>query len=202
VACPGCYPTSVLLPLIPLIQGQLVDINNILIDAKSGVTGAGRTLTEGNLFSEISEGMKPYGLPQHRHQPEIEQELSLNNSKNISINFVPHLIPINRGIIASIYLNCSENSSPDMIRNKIINQYKEDEFVEVCEKGFFPSTSNVRGSNKCMISIFDNPKDNKVIIFSVIDNLLKGASGQAIQNMNLMTKIPESTGLNFIPLFP
>ncbi|MAR79710.1 MAG: N-acetyl-gamma-glutamyl-phosphate reductase [Rhodospirillaceae bacterium] len=202
VACPGCYPTAVLLPLIPLIEGQLIDSNNILIDAKSGVTGAGRSLSEGNLFSEISEGMKPYGLPMHRHQPEIEQELSHYNSKDISITFAPHLIPINRGIIASIYLSCSSRSSPDMIREKIISKYKDEEFIEVCEKGLFPGTSNVRGSNKCMISIFNNFSGNKVIIFSVIDNLLKGASGQAIQNMNLMAEIPESTGLKFIPLFP
>ncbi|MBL41304.1 MAG: N-acetyl-gamma-glutamyl-phosphate reductase [Rhodospirillaceae bacterium] len=202
IACPGCYPTAVLLPLIPLLEENLIETDKIIIDAKSGVTGAGRTLTEANLFAEVSESMKPYGLPLHRHQPEIEQELSAQISNNISITFVPHLIPINRGIIASIYLNCSDLSSSKKIREKLIKKYMKDEFVQVCEEGFFPSTSDVRGSNKCMISVFSKVNDKKIIIFSVIDNLVKGASGQAIQNMNLMFNIPESSGLNNISLFP
>ncbi len=202
VACPGCYPTAVLLPIIPLLEDDLIDSDNILIDAKSGVTGAGRTLSEKNLFSEISESMKPYGLPLHRHQPEIEQELSVQNGSDIFITFVPHLIPINRGIIASIYLNSSSSSSPEIIRKKLINKYEAEEFIHVCDEGFFPSTSDVRGSNKCMISVFNKVNDSKVIIFSVIDNLVKGASGQAIQNMNIMFNIPESSGLSNISLFP
>ncbi|PPR77989.1 MAG: N-acetyl-gamma-glutamyl-phosphate reductase [Alphaproteobacteria bacterium MarineAlpha2_Bin1] len=202
IACPGCYPTAILLPLIPLLEDNLIDPNNIIIDAKSGVTGAGRTLSESNLFSEISESMKPYGLPLHRHQPEIEQELSNQIGNEVSITFVPHLIPINRGIIASIYLNCSDLSSSKTIRDKLFNKFKNDEFIEVCNEGFFPSTADVRGSNKCMISVFNKNDDNKIIIFSVIDNLVKGASGQAIQNMNLIFNIPESSGLNNISLFP
>ncbi len=202
VACPGCYPTASLLPLWPLLKENLIDKDSIFIDAKSGVTGAGRSLNESNLFSEVSEGMKPYGLPLHRHQPEIEQELSLIIGERVPVTFVPHLIPINRGILASIYVNCSEGSSASIIREKLIYQYKDDPFIEICNEGVFPTTLNVRGTNKCQISVFKQENQDRVIIFSVIDNLVKGASGQAIQNMNIMSHIPESTGLSQVSFFP
>ncbi|MBX7146535.1 MAG: N-acetyl-gamma-glutamyl-phosphate reductase [Alphaproteobacteria bacterium] len=202
IANPGCYPTASLLPLIPLLYSKKIDPKNIIIDAKSGVSGAGREAKQTSLFTEISEGIHPYGISKHRHIPEIEQELSKAFGEKIQISFTPHLIPMNRGIYTTIYVQNAPSITSSDIDKELNNFYKKNEFVVVLPYNSVPSTRHVRGSNYCYISVCEDRVTNRTIILTVIDNLIKGASGQAIQNMNLTYNFKENLGLEAYPLFP
>ena len=202
VANPGCYPTSAQLPLIPLIEANAIETDAIIIDAKSGVSGAGREAKEGLLFAEVSEGIHAYGIASHRHAPEIEQGLSEASGRPIIVNFTPHLVPMNRGILSSIYVRLKGGASADDLRAALVKRYAEEPFVRVLPKGIAPATRHVRGSNLCLIGVFADRLKGQAIVLSAIDNLVKGASGQAIQNMNAMAGYVETTGLEQIALFP
>lgn len=202
VACPGCYPTAALLALIPLMKEKNISKNGIIIDAKSGVSGAGRSLKEVNLFTEVSEGMHPYGIAAHRHAPEIEQELSKAYGEDLLVTFTPHLVPMNRGELETIYVNLADGLSADDLRDTLIKYYKNETFVSVLAEGVTPATRNVRGSNKAQIGVFADRVPGRAIIIATIDNLVKGSSGQAIQSMNLMFGFDESLSLEQIALFP
>ena len=202
VANPGCYPTSALLPLVPLIEAGQIDTGNIIIDSKSGVTGAGRTAKEATLFAEVSEGIHAYGIAAHRHAPEIEQGLSTAAGKNIIVNFTPHLMPMNRGILSTIYVALAKGASADDLHTTLQKKYADEPFVRVLANGTVPHTRHVRGSNHCLIGVVADRIKGRAVIVSVIDNLVKGAAGQAVQNMNLMCGLAETTGLEQEPLFP
>ena len=202
VANPGCYPTSALLPLVPLIEAKQIDTGNIIIDSKSGVTGAGRAPKEGTLFAEVSEGIHAYGVAAHRHAPEIEQGLSTAAGQNIIVNFTPHLMPMNRGILSTIYVGLANGASADDLLATLQKKYADEPFVRVLANGAVPHTRHVRGSNHCLIGVVADRLEGRAVIVSVIDNLVKGASGQAVQNMNLVCGLAETTGLEQEPLFP
>ncbi len=202
VACPGCYPTAALMALLPLVGGGVIDPADIVVDAKSGVTGAGRGLKEANLFCEVAEGIHPYGIASHRHAPEIEQELSLAAGKDILINFTPHLMPMNRGELLTCYVRMTEGHTADDLRATLAERYDDEYFVTVVEPGVVPATRHIRGSNHCLIGVFADRIPGRAIVVSTLDNLVKGSSGQAIQNMNLMFGLPETTALEQAPLFP
>jgi N-acetyl-gamma-glutamyl-phosphate reductase len=203
VACPGCYPTSAILPLAPLLEAGKIDAEaGIIIDSKSGVSGAGRAAKEASLFCEVSEGIHAYGVANHRHMPEIEQELSRAAGHPITVNFTPHLMPMSRGILSTIYVRLKGGATPDSLRETIAKRYAGEPFVRVVPKGVSPATRHVRGSNHCLIGVFPDRLPGRAIVLSVIDNLVKGASGQALQNMNLVAGLPETTALEQEPLFP
>ncbi|XP_047325693.1 probable N-acetyl-gamma-glutamyl-phosphate reductase, chloroplastic [Impatiens glandulifera] len=202
VANPGCYPTSIQLPLIPLIKAKLIGFKNLIIDAKSGVSGAGRGAKEANLYTEIAEGIHSYGITSHRHVPEIEQGLSEAAISDVTVSFTPHLMPMSRGMQSTIYVEMAQGVSVDDLYKQLKITYEKEEFVVVCEEKVVPHTRHVRGSNHCLINVFPDRIPGRAIIISVIDNLVKGASGQALQNLNLMMGIPENTGLTYLPLFP
>lgn len=202
VANPGCYPTSVQLPLVPLFKAGLIEADDIVIDAKSGTSGAGRATKEANLYCEVTEGIHAYGIASHRHAPEIEQELALAAGKDLLVSFTPHLMPMSRGMLSTIYLRAANGATADDMRAELARVYKDEPFVGVLPKGAVPATRHVRGSNFCFMNVFDDRRPGRVIITSVIDNLVKGASGQALQNMNLMFGLPETTNLAQQPLFP
>jgi N-acetyl-gamma-glutamyl-phosphate reductase len=199
IACPGCYPTSVLLPLLPLIKNQLINPNSIIIDSKSGNSGAGRTLKTGNLFCEVNESVKAYNIGKHRHISEIEQELSKALKSTIEIDFTPHLLPINRGIISTIYVEIAKEFQLSDLENCLSVKYEDEFFVDLVD--FEPSISDVSGSNRCLIVVKPSRKIGRAVIVSVIDNLCKGASGQAVQNMNIICGFDEDEGLRLIPTF-
>lgn len=201
VACPGCYPTAALLALVPLAWRKLIDVNDIVIDAKSGVTGAGRGLKQNTLFSEAGEGLSPYSVGTHRHSPEIEQEIGAAAGSPVTVNFTPHLIPMSRGELCTAYVKLN-GSSADDLRAALAEAYKDEPFVHVANKGVIPQTQNVRGSNYVQVGVVADRIKNRAIVISVLDNLVKGSAGQAIQNMNLMLGLPETTGLEQIALFP
>jgi N-acetyl-gamma-glutamyl-phosphate reductase len=203
VANPGCYPTSVILGVAPLLKKKLIDPASIIADSKSGVTGAGRSAKVDTLYCEVNEGFKAYGLGGvHRHIPEIEQELALLTGKKLTITFTPHLVPMDRGILSTIYsVPVQSVTAADLLR--LYNDfYKGEPFVRVLPEGSFPSTAFVRGSNFCDIGLTVDSRTGRVIVVSAIDNLVKGASGQAVQNMNIMCGFPETMGLEGLPLFP
>ena len=202
IACPGCYPTSSLLPLLPLIDAKAIESDGIIIDAKSGVSGAGRSLKEAALFSEVAEGVHPYGIGNHRHAPEIEQEVSRAAGTAVTLNFTPHLVPMNRGILATIYVQLSGSSSADDLREVLKKRYDNEPFVRVVEQGAVPATRHVRGSNHCLIGVFPDRVPGRAILISAIDNLVKGGSGQAVQNMNVAYGFEETAGLAQEPMFP
>ncbi len=202
VACPGCYPTAALLALVPLLAEKLIQSSDIIIDAKSGVSGAGRSAKEQNLFTEVAEGMHAYGVASHRHAPEIEQELSIAAGETLLVNFTPHLVPMNRGEYESIYVKLQDGVSADDLRDALGRRYADEPFVHVVEKGMVPASRYVRGSNDCMIGVFEDRIPGRAIIISTIDNLVKGSSGQALQNFNLMFGLPETLGLEQAPMFP
>ncbi len=201
-ANPGCYTTTAELPLIPLLAEGLIKADEIIIDAKSGVSGAGRSEKQSNLHTEVSEGTHAYGVGAHRHAPEIDQELSLAAREQITVGFTPHLIPMNRGILATIYVRLNREATVDDLRHCLALRYAEEAFINVLAEGFAPSTRDVRGSNKCHIGVFADRLPGRAILVSVTDNLVKGASGQAIQNMNVMCGLPETQGLEQVALFP
>ncbi|MGC2319085.1 MAG: N-acetyl-gamma-glutamyl-phosphate reductase [Bradyrhizobium sp.] len=201
VACPGCYPTAALLALVPLARAKLIDVDDIVIDAKSGVTGAGRGLKQNTLFSEAGEGLSPYSVGTHRHAPEIEQEVGVAAGSKVTLNFTPHLIPMSRGELCTSYVKLN-GASADDLRAALERTYRDEPFVHVAKKGVLPQTQNVRGSNYVQIGVFADRIKNRAIVISVLDNLVKGSAGQAIQNMNLMLGFPETMGLEQIALFP
>lgn len=202
VANPGCYPTAAMLPLIPLLEARLIAAEPIIIDAKSGVSGAGRDAKQANLFCEISEGMRAYGVGKHRHMPEMEQELGRAAGQALTISFTPHLIPMNRGEIVTTYVRLANGAGVDDLRAALQSRYAAEPFVHVLASGVSPHSTHVRGSNQLHVAVFpDRPKGSAILV-STLDNLVKGASGQAIQNMNLMCGLEETAGLNLAPLFP
>ncbi|ABC23221.1 N-acetyl-gamma-glutamyl-phosphate reductase [Rhodospirillum rubrum] len=202
VAVPGCYPTSAQLPLIPLLRAGLIDPDAIIIDAKSGASGAGRDAKEGSLHCEVSEGIHAYGVGTHRHGPEIEQGLSLAVGRPVAVTFTPHLMPMNRGILSTIYLRATAGNDATTLRQALSAAYADEAFVRVVPEGVSPHTRHVRGSNFVLIGVHADRVPGRVIVTCVEDNLVKGASGQAIQDMNVMLGFPETLGLDQQPLFP
>ncbi len=196
---PGCYPTSILLPLIPLVRENLISTDNIICDSKSGVSGAGRSLSLSTHFCEVNESFNAYKIGNHRHTPEINEILSLNSQTgNIKITFVPHLIPITRGMLSTIYVETHKGVSEDRIRSVYESYYGEHFFINILEPGSFPAVAHVRGTNRCDIGFYHDNAASRLVIVSAIDNLLKGAAGQAVQNMNLMFGLKDTTGLDSV----
>jgi len=202
IANPGCYPTSAILGIAPLLSNGLIDQKTIVIDSKSGVSGAGRSPALPYHFPEANEGLMAYKIGSHRHTPEIEQELSLLGGGPITVSFTPHLIPMNRGILTTIYAGLVQDRSSADILELYGRFYNGHPFVRLHPLGEFPNVRNVRGSNFCDIGLYVDPRTGRAIIVSAIDNLVKGASGQAVQNMNLIAGFEETEGLKFAGLFP
>lgn len=202
-ANPGCYPTSAILPLAPLLKQRMIQHHGIIVDSKSGTSGAGRSPSMTTLFCEVNEGFCAYKVGQHRHTPEIEQELSIAAGAQVTINFTPHLLPVSRGILTTIYADLTDqNTSTEDILAALRGFYADKPFVRILPKGTFPNVLRVRGSNYCDIGCKVDIRTRRLILISAIDNLVKGASGQAIQNMNLMCGFPETEGLLQAPLYP
>jgi N-acetyl-gamma-glutamyl-phosphate reductase len=202
VANPGCYTTCAQLPLIPLIKNKAIDLDEIVIDAKSGMTGAGRAAKESMLFSEVSEGFNAYGVGHHRHMAELDQEFSLAAGREVVVTFTPHLVPMNRGILSTIYVRGKRGRTPEELHEILADFYAKEPFVNVLPFGETPQTRHVRGSNMTFIGVAKDRVPGRAIVISALDNLVKGASGQAIQNMNLVMGWPETTGLEQVALFP
>jgi N-acetyl-gamma-glutamyl-phosphate reductase len=202
VAGPGCYPTSAQLPLIPLLRAGQIDAGSIIIDSKSGVSGAGRAPKEGSLYAEVAEGIHAYGIATHRHAPEIEQGLSLAAGQPVMVNFTPHLMPMNRGILSTIYVTLENGATADDLRSTLNDFYDGQPFVRIVPEGVSPATRHVRGSNHSLIGVFADRLPGRAIIVSVIDNLVKGAAGQGVQCMNLMLGFDQQEGLGQAPMFP
>jgi N-acetyl-gamma-glutamyl-phosphate reductase len=199
IANPGCYPTSIQLPLAPLLYEGLIETKGIFIDSKSGVSGAGKSLSVGNLYTENDENFRAYGVAGHRHLPEIEQELSHFADEAIQVTFVPHLLPMTRGIESTIYCQLKEGIKLTDIYQVWQKKYAQEDFISIRENTP-PATKEVRGTNRCAFSAVIPQQRNTLVISSVIDNLVKGASGQAVQNMNIMLGLDETLGLGQIPL--
>jgi N-acetyl-gamma-glutamyl-phosphate reductase len=202
VANPGCYPTSVILGLAPLINRPEVDAGTVVVDAKSGISGAGRGAKLTTSFCEAGEGFKPYGVLGHRHIPEMEQELSLLKGSPVLVRFTPHLIPVSRGMVSTLYVRLKAELSADALRDEYERYYREEPFVRVLPAGAFPDTLQVRGSNICHVSVEVDERTGWIVAMTALDNLVKGASGAAVQNMNLLTGLDEESGLDALPLFP
>jgi len=202
VANPGCYTTAAELPLMPLLSAGLIEADGIVIDAKSGVTGAGRAEKLGFLHAEVSEGIHAYGVASHRHSPEIEQELSKAAGRPVVVSFTPHLMPMNRGILATMYVALAGGADAEDLRIALAARYDAEPFVHVLPAGRAPATRDVRGSNHFLIGVFADRVPGRAIVISAEDNLVKGAAGQAIQNMNVMCDLPETMGLEQEALFP
>jgi N-acetyl-gamma-glutamyl-phosphate reductase len=203
VANPGCYPTSIILGLAPLLKARAVNLKEIIADSASGVTGAGRGAKVDSLYCEVNEGYKAYGVGGvHRHTPEIEQELSLLAGEPLMITFTPHLVPMDRGILSTVYASPLAATTTEKLVTLYRDFYAGEPFVRVLPQGSLPSTAFVRGSNFCDIAPIVDGRTGRIIIVSAIDNLVKGASGQAVQNMNLVCGFPETMGLDGLALFP
>ncbi|MCB2216692.1 N-acetyl-gamma-glutamyl-phosphate reductase [Desulfofustis glycolicus] len=203
VGNPGCYPTGIILTLAPLLHAGVIDTRSIIIDAKSGTSGAGRSASIATLFCEINDGFRAYKVAgQHRHTPEIEQHLSDSAGHPVTVTFTPHLLPISRGILSTIYATLTTDADEDQLRELLHQRYHNEPFVRVLDRGEQPATQYVRGSNHCDIALTIEERTNRVILTAAIDNLVKGAAGQAVQNMNLMCGYDETAGLTQVPLFP
>ncbi len=202
VANPGCYTTCAQLPLIPLLKAKAIEPDEIVIDAKSGMTGAGRSAKEEMLFSEVSEGFNAYGVGQHRHMAELDQEFSKAAGKEVVVSFTPHLLPMNRGIFSTIYVRGRRGKIAQDLHEILVNQYEKEPFVHVLPFGKTPHSRHVRGSNMTFIGVAADRIAGRAIIVSTLDNLTKGASGQAVQNMNLVLGFPETAGIDQPPMFP
>ena len=202
IANPGCYPTCSFLSIYPMVKEGLIDLSTIIIDAKSGTSGAGRGAKVDNLFCEVNENMKAYGVASHRHTPEIEEQLSYAAGSPVTISFTPHLVPMNRGILVTAYASLTENVSDDEVRAVYEKYYRDEYFVRVLNENMVPQTRFVEGSNFVDVNVKVDPRTRRVIMMGAMDNLVKGAAGQAVQNMNLMFGLPENTGLKQIPMFP
>jgi N-acetyl-gamma-glutamyl-phosphate reductase len=202
IANPGCYPTGAILGLAPLLQRDKVDLGSIIIDSKSGVSGAGRSPSLAHHFPEVNEGFMAYKVGTHRHTPEIEQELSALAGRQITLSFTPHLVPMNRGILTTIYAKQLSESDTAQLHSLYEEFYTETPFVRMLPVGQLPNVRNVRGSNFCDIGVYADQRTGRAVVVTAIDNLVKGASGQAIQNMNLMMGFDEAEGLRFAGVFP
>lgn len=202
VANPGCYPTSVILGLAPLLEKQLINPQSLIVDSKSGVSGAGRGVKLGSLYCETNEGFKAYGIASHRHTPEIEQELSGLANGTIRLNFTPHLLPVNRGILSTCYADLLVDKSSEELIALFQQRYKNEPFIRMMPGGELPNIAFVRGTNFCDIGLVSDQRTGRVIVVTAIDNLVKGAAGQAVQNMNIICGFHESLGLGIVPTFP
>jgi N-acetyl-gamma-glutamyl-phosphate reductase len=202
VANPGCYTSCAILPLVPLIKARAIDADEIVVDAKSGMTGAGRAARENMLFSEVSEGFHAYGVGHHRHMAELDQEFSAAAGREIAVSFTPHLVPMNRGILSTIYVRGLAGRTPQDLHAILEQTYRAEPFVHVLPFGEMPQTRHVRGSNMIFIGVTADRVAPRAIICSALDNLVKGAAGQAVQNMNLVLGFPETMGLEQVALFP
>lgn len=202
VANPGCYTTTAQLPLIPLLKAKAIETDEIVIDAASGMTGAGRSAREEMLFSEVSDGFNAYGVGHHRHMSELDQEFSKAAGKEVIATFTPHLAPMNRGIFATIYVRGRRGKTAQDLHEILVKQYEKEPFVHVLPFGKTPHSRHVRGSNMTFIGVANDRLPGRAIIISTLDNLTKGASGQAVQNMNAMLGFPETTGIDQAPMFP
>ena len=202
VGNPGCYPTCVILGLAPLVQNKLIEFDSLIADCKSGASGAGRAVSLGTLYCEVNEGFRAYKVAEHRHNPEMEQELSLLAGAPVQITFSPHLAPMSRGILGTLYARLVKPMTEVEILNFYQNFYDGQPFIRLLPKGSLPNTINVRGSNYCDIGVKVDADRGRVIVVSAIDNLHRGAAGQAVHNFNLMAGFPETTGLDLVPLIP
>lgn len=202
VACPGCYPTCSLLTLLPAIEAKAVSLDDIIIDAKSGVTGAGRKVKDGLLYSQLTDGAHAYGVGNHRHVPEIEQMLTKVTGKNVRVSFTPHLLPMNRGMITTIYVKLNEGMTANKLRDLYVAKYRNEPFVSVLSEGEVPHTRHVKATNMCRVGVFSDSRADRAILVGVIDNLTKGSSGQAIQNYNSTQGWNETLGLQATATFP
>lgn len=207
VANPGCYTTCSILTAYPLVREGLIDVNTLIVDAKSGTSGAGRGAKVANLFCEVNENMKAYGVASHRHTPEIEEQLGYAGNCQVTVSFTPHLVPMNRGILVTEYASLKRKPdgtlpSCEEIRAAYDRYYAREKFVRVLEKGVCPETKWVEGSNYVDVNFVTDERTGRVIMMGALDNLVKGAAGQAVQNMNLLFGLPESEGLEFVPCFP
>lgn len=202
VANPGCYTTCSILTAYPLAKERIIDMSTLIIDAKSGTSGAGRSAKVANLYCEVNENMKAYGVATHRHTPEIEEQLGYASGENVVLNFTPHLVPMNRGILATEYAKLTKDVTYDEVKAIYDKYYANEKFIRVLEKNVYPETKWVEGSNYVDINFKIDPRTNRIIMMGAIDNLVKGAAGQAVQNMNLMFGLKESEGLELVPMFP
>lgn len=202
VANPGCYTTCSILTVYPLAKEGIIDMSTLIIDAKSGTSGAGRSAKVANLFCEVNENMKAYGVATHRHTPEIEEQLGYASGEKVVLNFTPHLVPMNRGILATEYAKLTKDVTYDEVKAIYDKYYANEKFIRVLEKDVCPETKWVEGSNYVDINFKIDPRTNRIIMMGAIDNLVKGAAGQAVQNMNLMFGLKESEGLELVPMFP
>jgi len=202
VANPGCYPTSVILGLAPVLKAGIIDPDSIVADSKSGASGAGRAAELGTIFCEVNEGFRAYKVGEHRHTPEIEQELSLLCGRPVNISFTPHLLPISRGILSTIYAKLLKPITDSEVAALYDDFYRSEPFVRVYEAGLLPALQFVRGGNFCDLGFKVDRRTGRLIILAALDNLVKGAAGQAVQNMNCMCGLPETQGLDSVPLFP
>jgi N-acetyl-gamma-glutamyl-phosphate reductase len=202
IANPGCYPTCSFLSTYPMVKEGLIDPNTLIIDAKSGTSGAGRSAKVANLYCEVNESIKAYGVASHRHTPEIEEQLSYAAGKPVTISFTPHLVPMNRGILVTAYAQLTREVTTEEVKAIYDRYYGNEYFVRVLPAGTPPETRWVEGSNFADVSFKIDPRTNRIIMMGAIDNMVKGAAGQAMQNMNLMFGLPENTGLKLVPVFP
>ena len=202
VANPGCYTSCSILSLYPLVKEGRIELSSIIIDAKSGATGAGRGLSLGNHYCELNESVKAYKVASHRHTPEIEEQLSIAAGQDIVLNFTPHLIPMDRGILATCYATLNKKYTYDDIRKAYEKHYGNEHFIRLTKEGVFPETKWVKGSNFVDIGFTVDERTNRVIVIGALDNLFKGAAGQAVQNMNIIMGIEETTGIDYVPIFP
>ncbi len=202
VACPGCYPTAALLALLPLVSHGLIDVDDIIVDAKSGVSGAGRALKQNTLFAEAGEGLSPYAISTHRHGPEIDQEIGRAAGREVTVGFTPHLVPMSRGELVTCHVRLASGASPADLRASLDHSYRDAAFAHVLLEGRVPATQHVRGSNHFIVNVFPDRIAGRAIVIGALDNLVKGSSGQALQNFNLMVGLPETMGLEQQPLFP
>ncbi len=202
IANPGCYPTSIILGLAPLLKAGIIEPQTIIADSKSGTSGAGRSANVGTLFCEVTDGFRAYNVGAHRHTPEIEQEVNALCNANVQISFTPHLLPVSRGIFSTVYAQLQPGTTTEQIRALYEKMYGNEYFIRLLSDDQLPATQYVRGSNYCDISFRVDPRTNRIIILSTIDNIVKGAAGQAVQNMNLMCGFDEADGLEIVPFFP
>ena len=202
IANPGCYTTCSILTAYPLAKEGIIDMRTLIVDAKSGTSGAGRGAKVPNLFCEVNENMKAYGVASHRHTPEIEEQLGYASGENVTISFTPHLVPMNRGILATEYATLKKDVTGEEVKAIYDKYYADEKFVRVLGEGVCPETKWVEGSNYVDIGFKLDPRTNRIVMMGAIDNLVKGAAGQAVQNMNLAFGLDESTGLNLVPMFP
>jgi len=202
VGNPGCYPTGAILGLAPLVKEKVIGFDRIVVDSKSGVTGAGRNVVLESLFSEVNESVHAYKVGRHRHTPEIEQEISDLAGEKITVTFAPHLVPMDRGILSTIYAHSLRKTDTKTVLKVLSDFYKKEPFVKVLPEGVLPKTKEVRGTNNCAIGAVFDPRTDQIIVVAAIDNLMKGAASQAVQNMNIMYGFDETTGLQNLPLVP